>query len=308
MKVLKSNYKAGSFVIISLLLWLSCTSSAQIQNQMVLLHVRVTDPIGKAVLDVPESSFQVTEDGVPQKISFFSNKEVPLSYGLVIDATGSMHSQINGVLEAAGRIILSNRPSDETFIVKFVSSDKIYVEQEPTSNRTELFKALDNFFIEPGQSAVLDAIYLSAQKLAKQKDPGPLRRRILILVTDGDERASYYKQDKMFQLLGANNIQVFTIALINDLKGDSRDRAIMLLKKLGADTGGRTFFLSSRSDFEQISSDIINDIRMQYVIGYEPSGGDPRKDFHKVQVTITENPNQQKRVAVTRVGYQSRSK
>jgi len=308
MKVLKSNYKVGGFVIIFILLWLSCASSAQTQNQMVLLHVRVTDPIGKAVLDVPESSFQVTEDGVPQKISFFSNKEVPLSYGLVIDASGSMHSQINDVMEAAGRIVLSNRPSDETFIVKFVSSDKIYVEQVLTSNKTELFKALDNVYIEAGQSAVVDAVYLSAQQLAKQKDTGPLRRRILILVTDGDDRSSYYTQDNLFQLLSANNIQVFTIALIKELKDVSRNRAVRLLTKLGADTGGRTFFLSTRSDFEQISSDIINDIRMQYVIGYEPSGGDPRKDFHKVQVAITENPNQEKRVAVTRVGYQSRSK
>src|SRR5215510_13163705 len=109
MKVLKSNYKAGSFVIVFLLLWLSCTSFAQKQPQTVLLHVRVTDPNDKAVLDVPESSFQVTEDGTPQKITVFMNKEIPLSYGLVIDASASIHSQINQVLNAAGRIVLSNR-------------------------------------------------------------------------------------------------------------------------------------------------------------------------------------------------------
>jgi len=307
MKVLKSNYKVGNVVIVFLLLWLSCTSFAQTQTQTVILHVRVTDPNDKVVLDVPESSFQVTEDGVPQKISFFSNKEVPLSYGLVIDASGSMHSQINQVLEAAGRIVLSNRPSDETFIVRFVSSDKIYVEQEPTSNKSELFKALDSFFIESGQSAVLDAVYLSAQKLAQQKVTDQLRRRILILVTDGEDRASYYKQDDVFQLLGANNIQVFTVAFTKDL-GDSRDKAMKLLKRLALDTGGRTYYPASKTDIERIAGDIINDIRMQYVIGYEPSGGDPRKDFHKVLVAITDNPNQEKRVAITRVGYQSRGK
>ena len=307
MKVLKSNYKVGNVVIVFLLLWLSCTSTAQTQTQTVILHVRVTDPNDKVVLDVPESSFQVTEDGVAQKISFFSNKEVPLSYGLVIDASGSMHSQINQVLEAAGRIVLSNRPSDETFIVRFVSSDKIYVEQEPTSNKSELFKALDSFFIESGQSAVLDAVYLSAQKLAQQKDTDQLRRRILILVTDGEDRASYYKQDDVFQLLGANNIQVFTVAFTKDL-GDSRDKAMKLLKRLALDTGGRTYYPASKTDIERIAGDIINDIRMQYVIGYEPSGGDPRKDFHKVLVAITDNPNQEKRVAITRVGYQSRGK
>lgn len=303
------NYKfIGSLVIVVLLLWLSCTSLAQPQTQTVILHVRVTDPNDKAVLDVPESSFQVTEDGVPQKISFFINKEIPLSYGLVIDGSGSMRSQINQILEAAGRIILSNKPSDETFIVKFASTDKIYVEREPTSDKTALFKALDGFYIESGQSAVLDAIYLSAQKLAEQKDPGELRRRILILVTDGEDRVSFYKQDKLFELLGAYNIQVFTIALTRDLQPNSRDKAMKLLTRLALDTGGRTYFPTSKTDIERIAGELINDIRMQYVIGYEPAADDTRKDFHKVLVTIAADPNQEKRVAITRVGYQSRKK
>ncbi|HXS02817.1 MAG TPA: VWA domain-containing protein [Pyrinomonadaceae bacterium] len=303
------KYKlTGSFFILALLLWLSCASLAQQQTQTVILHVRVTNPDDKAVLDVPQESFQVTEDGVPQKIAFFINKEVPLSYGLVIDGSGSMRSQINEILGAAGRIVSSNRPSDETFVVRFVSTDKIYVQQEPTSNKTALFKALDQFYIEGGLSAVVDAIYLSAQKLAELKDTGQLRRRILILVTDGEDRVSFYKQDKLFELLGENNIQVFTIALTNELKPSSRDKAMKLLTRLALDTGGRTYFPDSKTDIERVAAEIINDIRMQYVIGYEPTADDTRKDFHKVLVTITENPNQEKRVAITRVGYQSRKK
>jgi Ca-activated chloride channel family protein len=303
------KYKlTGSFFILALLLWLSCASLAQQQTQTVILHVRVTNPDDKAVLDVPQESFQVTEDGVPQKIAFFINKEVPLSYGLVIDGSGSMRSQINEILGAAGRIVSSNRPSDETFVVRFVSTDKIYVQQEPTSNKTALFKALDQFYIEGGLSAVVDAIYLSAQKLAELKDTGQLRRRILILVTDGEDRVSFYKQDKLFELLGENNIQVFTIALTNELKPSSRDKAMKLLTRLALDTGGRTYFPDSKTDIERVAAEIINDIRMQYVIGYEPTADDTRKDFHKVLVTITENSNQEKRVAITRVGYQSRKK
>ncbi|HEU4933103.1 MAG TPA: VWA domain-containing protein [Pyrinomonadaceae bacterium] len=298
------NYKIiSSFIIV--VLWLSCTSLAQTQTQTVLLHVRVTDPNDKAVLDVPQDRFQVTEDGVPQKITLFMNKEIPLSYGLVIDASGSMRSQLNQTMDAAGRIVLSNRPTDETFVVRFVSSDKITVEQEPTSNKTALFRALADFYVEGGASAVVDAVYLSAQKLTEQKDADELRRRILILVTDGEDRASFYKQDELFQLLSANNIQVFTIALTKDLPAGSRDKAIKLLKRLGLDTGGRTYFPTSKTDIERIAGEIINDIRMQYVIGYEPSGDNSRNHFHKVQVSISENPNEEKRAAITRVGYQS---
>ncbi|HKU75481.1 MAG TPA: VWA domain-containing protein [Pyrinomonadaceae bacterium] len=298
------NYRIiSSFVIV--FLWLSCTSLAQTRNQTVLLHVRVTDPNEKAVLDVPQDRFQVTEDGVPQKITLFMNKEIPLSYGLVIDASGSMRSQLNQTMDAAGRIVLSNRSSDETFVVRFVSSDKITVEQEPTSNKAALFKALAGFYVEGGASAVVDAVYLSAQKLTEQKDADELRRRILILVTDGEDRASFYKQDELFQLLSANNIQVFTIALTKDLQPDGRDKAIKLLKRLGVDTGGRTYFPTSKTDIARIAGEIINDIRMQYVIGYEPSADNSRNQFHKVQVSISENPNEEKRAAITRVGYQS---
>ncbi len=303
------NYKfTGNSVIIVLLLWLSCTSLAQQQAQTVVLHVRVTDPNDKAVLDVPESRFQVTEDGVAQKITLFMNKEIPLRYGLLIDTSGSMRSQIYQVLEAAGRIVLSNTPSDETFLVRFISSDKIYVEVEPTSNKAALLKALQGFYVEGGSSAVIDAVYLGAQKLAEKKDAAELRRRILILVTDGEDRQSFYNQDKLFELLGANNIQVFTVALTNDLQSGSRDKAMKLLTRLALDTGGRTYFPTSKTDVERIAGEIINDIRMQYVIGYEPSGDNSRKDFHKVLVTIAENPTEEKRVAITRVGYQSRNK
>lgn len=297
----------GSFVIV-LLLWLSCTSFAQQQPQTVLLHVRVTDPADKPVLDVPQSSFQVTEDGVPQKITLFMNKEIPLSYGLVIDASGSMRSQINEILNAAGRIVLSNRPADEAFLVRFISSDKLFIEVEPTSNQAKLLKALSGFYVEGGASAVVDAVYMSAQKLADQKDVGEIRRRVLILVTDGEDRVSFYKPDKLFQLLGGNNIQIFTIALTKDLKESSRGKAIEFLKKLGVETGGRTYFPASKSDIERIAGEIINDIRTQYVIGYEPSGGDPAKYLHKIEVSISENPNQEKRVAITRVGYQTQGK
>ena len=302
------KYVAG-VLIGCIFLSLTFTSVAQVPAQLVILHVRVTDPSDKAVLDVDKSSFQVTEDGVSQKIELFINHDVPLSYGLVIDASGSLHSQFQQVLKAAGRIVDSNKPADQTFIIRFVSSSIMEVMQEPTSDKAALFKALDGFYIEGGQSAVVDAVYLSAQKLAGQKfSDSELRRKVLILVTDGDDRSSFYKQEQLFQLLGSNDVQIFTIGLTKELKGKSYDNAIKFLKKLGVDTGGRTFFAASSGEIDRISSDIINDIRKQYVIGYSPSGGDPGKGFHKVQVGISENPNQEKRVAITRVGYQSRTK
>ena len=279
----------------------------QTQAQMVLLHVRVMDVNGRAVADVPQSSFQITEDGVPQQIQLFLNKEIPLSYGLVIDNSGSLHEHIDKVLDASIRIVNSNTAADETFIIRFVSSDKIETFQEPTSNKDLLIEGLKGLYIEGGQTAVIDAVYLSAEKLAKVKsDVANPRRKVMVLVTDGEDRDSYYREKDLLKLLNAYESQIYIIGLTELVKPDKRDKALRLLRRLAGETGGRLFLPSSPRELDRIADDIINDIRTQYVIGYVPTSSS--KDFHKVQVTIADSPNQEKRIAVTRVGYSTPAK
>ena len=273
------------------------------QSQMVILNVRVKDPQGKAVLDVPQNSFVVSENGVPQKISLFMSESVPLSYGLVIDASASLGSQLNDVLRTAMKIVNSNRPTDDACVIRFISSDKIETVQALTSDKQALIAALDSMYIEAGQSAILDAVYLSAEYLAQSKPTnGELRRRALIIATDGEERLSYYKTKQVVQLLTSTDIQVYIVAFTKALKGDKYDKAVKLVNALTNDTGGRVYFPATAGDLDHIANEIINDIRTQYVIGYIPSSV-ASKGFQRVEVTIADNPNQEKRVAITRVGY-----
>lgn len=271
-------------------------------RQRVVLHVRVTDAANTPVRDVPQQAFQVTEDGVPQKIEFFMNEEVPLTYGLLIDCSGSMRSQIQQVVEAGMKIVNTNKPDDETFLIRFVSSSIIEKVQELTSDKGLLKKGLDSLYVEGGQTAVFDAVYLGAEYLAKQRsDPSTVRRRALILVTDGEDRSSYYKKDHVLRYLVSTNTQVFTVALTKELPANKVDKAFGFLSQLATDTGGRTYFANSSADIERIANEVMRDIRTQYVLGYVPSSNASPKDFHKVLVSVGENPNQEKRVAITRV-------
>lgn len=278
------------------------------QNQMVILNVRVKNSDGKAVGDVPQSSFVISENGVPQKISLFMNEEIPLSYGLLVDSSGSLRSQWRGVLRAAVKVVNSNKPQDEAFAVRFISSDKIETLQELTSDKGALINGINQNYIEGGQTAILDAIYLSAEYLAKVKsDARNLRRKVLIITTDGEDRYSYHKLQPVIELLISNDIQIFIIAFTKEVQSQNRDKAVKLVTKLASETGGEVYFPSSDRDIDRISDQIINHIRTQYVIGYMPSS-ESTKDFQKVEVSITDNPAQEKRVAVTRVGYSSRNK
>ena len=150
---------------------------------------------------------------------------------------------------------------------------------------------------------------IGADKLAKQLSPdNKIRRRALIVVTDGEERNSFYTLDQLLLLLGSTDIQIYTIGFTGQLQGQSKDRARALLSRLALETGGRAFFPASGTELEQITDAIINDIRTQYVIGYVPSNTQVQKAFHKVEVLIADDPKREKRVAVTRVGYSPKVK
>ena len=315
MSVRKSIMKkaiAGSFalLLVGLVIFVVGPQGSLAQDspgkpgEMVILNVRVTGPNQRAMENVAQDQFQVTEDGVPQKITLFSNQQIPLSYGLVIDSSGSLRTQFKNVIVSGMRILNSNTPDDDTFLIRFIGSSQIQLAQDLTSDKKLLFDALRSFYIEAGQSAVVDAVYVAAQKLATVKTtPDRLRRKALVLVTDGEDRNSFYKKEQLFTFLGSLDIQIYVVGLTSALDEKSSKKAIELLNRLALDTGGRAFFPKSSSELDSISDEIIRDIRTQYVIGYIPSSTKPANSFHKVQVTISNDPDQEKRIAVTRVGY-----
>lgn len=281
------------------------TPSNNPQPSIVLLNVRVTDEAGHPVSDVRQEDISVIEDGVPQTISFFSKEEVPLSYGLLIDNSGSMRSQLDKVLDAGRLIVNGNKPEDETFLVRFVTSENIQVVSGFTSSKARLFGSLDSLYIEGGQTAVIDAVLLSLEYAAKnRKGMDGNRRLALVIVTDGEDRASRFKRDALAERLHKEDIQIFAIGLVKQIEEKkSRDKATDLLKFLAQETGGRAFFPNSTSELRGIAEEITRDLRTQYLVGYIPANNKASNTLHKVQVKVAESQGKGKRVAVTRVGY-----
>src|SRR5678809_688972 len=113
----------------------------------------------------------------------------------------------------------SNKTGDETFLVRFISSDKIETVQDFTASKELLMDGLDSFYVEGGQTAIIDAVYLSAEHVSEYKkgDEGDRRRRALIVITDGEDRNSFYKQEQLFARLREEDVQIFVIGFVNEL-------------------------------------------------------------------------------------------
>lgn len=285
--------------------------SVKIDTDLVNLNVRVIDRNNRPIGDVRQEEFQVFENGVPQQVAYFTREEVPISYGLAIDTSGSLRSQLAQVLEAGKVIINSNKPGDETFLVRFISSDKIEQVLDFSSNTEDLLDSLDTFYTEGGQTAVVDAVYVSAEHVAQYKkgNDNDRRRRALIVVTDGEDRGSTYKQEELFERLREEDVQIYVIGFINELDKEGgfirkspREKAVNLINRLAKDTGGRAFFPESLSDLPKIAEEIVRDMRTQYVVGYYPTNKARDGSYRAIRVAVADASGKDKRIALTRTG------
>ena len=286
-------------------------SIIRINAELVQLHVRVIDRNNRPIDNVPRADFHIFEDGVPQPIETFTREEVPISYGLAVDTSGSLRSQLQSVIDAGKTIINSNKPGDETFLVRFISSDKIETVQDFTSNKEMLLDGLDSFYVEGGQTAVIDAVYLSAEHVAEYRrgDEGDRRRRALIVITDGEDRNSFYKQEQLFSRLREEDVQIYVIGFVSELEKEAglirkspREKAVALINKLASETGGRAFFPESVAELPQIANEIVRDLRTQYVIAYNPTNKAQDGTYRAIKVTVDQPSGSDKRIALTRTG------
>jgi len=286
-------------------------STLRINTELVTLNVRVIDRNNRPIDNVRQNDFHIFEDGVPQPIETFTREEVPISYGLAIDTSGSLRSQLQAVIDAGKTIIDSNRAGDETFLVRFISSDKIETVQDFTASKDLLIDALDDLFVEGGQTAIIDAVYLTAEHVAEYKKGGDndRRRRALIVITDGEDRSSFYSQEKLFARLREEDVQIYVIGFVRELDKEGgfirkspRDKAVDLINKLATETGGRAFFPESLRELPQIANEIVRDLRTQYVITYNPTNKMRDGSFRSIRVAVDESSSRDKRIALTRNG------
>lgn len=184
-----------------------------------------------------------------------SSAATPVSFGLVVDNSGSYRTIFDRVVTSTNSIIADLKTGDEGFLVTFVDTPKIVLRQEMTENSQELRDSSDNMFIQGGPTAILDAVMFSAKYLTEQSKTDPGRSRALILITDGDERESGASIDDVVKTLKAGNIRVFVLGLYDE-KMYSK-----VIDRLTKDTGGAKFVPKFPKDTAAAVSSLLSAVR-----------------------------------------------
>jgi VWFA-related protein len=263
-------------------------------TRLVLVHASVLDKNGKLITDIPESSFKVYENGIEQPIKIFRREDVPVSMGIIIDNSGSMSQKRSSVAAASLALVKNSNPEDEVFIVNF--SDDAYLDQPLTSSIKKLEEALDRLDARGG-TAMRDALSMSIDYV---KDKGKKDKKVLMVITDGDDNASNETLEQLVRKAQASEVLIYSIALLDEEVPRRAKNARRAMKELAEATGGVDFYPKTLAEVEQITPRIAHEIRNQYTIAYSPLNLQLDGTFRAIKVVVNTNG---KPTVRTRNGY-----
>jgi Ca-activated chloride channel homolog len=265
-----------------------------IQSEEVVLHATVVDDKHRLVNGLTRNDFAIFEDGVPQTIRSLRREDIPVALGIIIDNSGSMRDKRPAVNQAAINLVRASNPEDEVFVVNF--NDEYYLDQDFTAQIPQLKEALDRIESRGG-TALYDAVVASADHLKKNARK---EKKVLLVVTDGEDNASRESLEQAIRRLQAENgPTVYTIGILGEEKARRARRA---LSAMSEQSGGVSFFPKDLSEVDAISQEVAHDIRNQYTITYKPTKPQSQGGYRTVKVEA-HAPGYKHLMVRTRSGY-----
>jgi VWFA-related protein len=278
-------------------------SSVKVNVNVVQLFFNVKDKKGGLIPNLTKNDFQVSEDGKPQTIKYFAaESNLPLTLGILIDASGSQQRVLDMEKEVGGDFLSQIlREKDLAFVISFdVNVDLL---QDFTSSVHSLKTALNSAKINTGGGAgtipglgggpipsstiprgtlLYDAIYLAAHdELAQQ-----VGRKAMIILTDGEDQGSQLKiQDAVEAAQKSDSIVYVLLCADRGFYGFGGYSGEGQMKKLTQETGGRVIEVGNKMDkLKQAFDQVAQELRSQYNVGYTPTNAALDGTFRKVEI------------------------
>jgi len=265
-----------------------------------VLPVTVTDHKHQFVPGLDVSQFRVYEDGHEQMLSLFQPEDTPVTVGLVLDHSESMKTRIKEAVQGADIFVRASNAQDDEFVINFGEEVRFGLPADvPFTNSPDmLHAAVSNEWLQ-GETALYDAIAIALKHISGAQNG---KKKVLIVITDGEDNASTYRFEEILRMAELLNVQVYAVGLFDATNGygqtafgDSKP----VLNRLARETGGRAYFPKKPGDVRNVCSQIAGDIRHQYTLGYIPKDTG-RSGYRKVRVKLVGRGNL---ITQTRAGY-----
>ncbi|MFO0281281.1 MAG: VWA domain-containing protein [Acidobacteriota bacterium] len=278
---------------------------------VVNLLVSVRNGAGEWVNDLNEEDFLLSEEGTPQKISYFARQsDLPLRLGLLIDTSMSQQKVIAAERGAAFRFLdqVLRERHDLVFLIQFDTLARVRLGF--SDSRVQLEEVLTGIDT-PTQSELrarggagtscLDAIASGAELLKTQSG-----RKAMIVLSDGVDSSSHHTLPMAIEAAQRADALIYAVyftdpGFYSNAFGLPDGRAI--LARLARETGGAFYEVSRKQSIDRIFGWIEQELRNQYSLGYVPVSRGGYPSFRRIQL-ITRRKGL---IVRTRVGYWPRT-
>jgi Ca-activated chloride channel family protein len=274
---------------------------------VVALNVTVLDHQAKLLAGLSRDKFSVFEDGVRQDIAYFETSEIPLDLALLIDTSVSMEKRLAFVQEAATGFLDVLRDGDRAAVFAF--NQYVRPLQAFTGDR-DAVRAAIKATTAAGGTALYNAVYVGLKAFEKAGEDGKVRRRAIVVLTDGEDTASLLTFDDLMVEAKRAGVTIYTIGLHADspsIYAAQQARgyfstADFAMKQLARETGAKAFFPTGLRTLADAYAEIGRELATQYAIGYISQNPIRNGAFRRVVVRVHDVPGAQPR---TRSGYLS---
>jgi Ca-activated chloride channel homolog len=257
----------------------------RVQTDLVSVLASVTDDKGEPVIGLAQSAFQLSEEGIVQKIVRFEPQtNRPLDLALMLDASGSAAIELKIEREAAAHFIEEVvRPTDRLAVFSF-AADVVELSNF-SADLKQLDSAIRRVDTSPDMGTSLyDAVVLGSQSVRRQ---GAERRRALVIITDAGETTSVSKFDDARRAAIAGNILLYTV-VVRPMKSDAgwNTAGEHAMSTITDSVGGAMYYPTDLSELGAIFDRINRELRTQYLLGYYPNPTPPPGSDRHVAVTV----------------------
>jgi VWFA-related protein len=240
--------------------------------EVINLSLSVTDGRNNFVTDLAQREFAVFEDGIRQELTLFTHEDLPISMVLLVDTSASMEEKLKTAQDAAIRFTRTLRPQDLAQVVQF--NERATPLQTFTNDLQALERAI-RATEASGPTALHNALYVALKDLGRDKRAAELRRRAIVILSDGEDTASLVTDDQVLELAKKSEINIYAISLrpqrTTDRQRQAFSQAEYLLNALTRETGGRAYFPASIGELDSVYDRIAEELRTLYSVGYVSS-------------------------------------
>jgi len=257
----------------------------KVDVRLVRVLATVKDSAGQPVGTLQKDDFRILDNGIPQELAVFDRyTEQPLSVSLLVDTSASTAKELRYELDSALRFVKAlfagGNPEDALSLYSF--NYAVTLHSSFTRRAARIEQELKS--LRPtGGTSLYDAVYWASQHLEDR--PG---RHAIIVVTDGGDTTSVKNFHQALEAAHLADAVIYSILVMPITNEAGRNiGGENALATMAARTGGRVFAPSVGPALDDAFSEILRDLRTQYLLGFYPKDVPPSKDrFHRLEIQL----------------------